>query len=93
MPGIDEADRLAILEDVRDDQDLRMAAQQEARLHMHLERAETAAEGDMLLRRQAILVAEHQHRMLVEGAADRGEIRVVERAGQVEADDFGRDNG
>ena len=36
-----------------------------------------------------ILIAEHQHRIFVEGVADRAEHRIVNRPGQIGAGNFG----
>src|SRR5581483_11116690 len=52
------------------------------------ELAETAAEGDVL-RVSDVLIPEEQHRALVECTLDRGERRVVERRGEVDAGDLG----
>jgi hypothetical protein len=85
--GIDQADGLAILDHVGDDQDLRMPGQVEAVQHVHLQRTEAAAEVDVLLRRDA-LVAEHHHPMLDQGAADARQLLRRDRQVQVQADDF-----
>jgi hypothetical protein len=71
--GVAQADRLAVLLDVGDDQDLRMARQLELAQHVDLQRAEAAAEGDLLGRRDA-LVAEHQHVVVEVGAVDAREV-------------------
>ena len=55
---------------------------------MHARRAEAAAERGEFDGAE-VLVAEHQHRMLGEGALDPGEGRVVERLGQVDAERLG----
>ncbi|MNN71915.1 hypothetical protein D3C81_1879020 [compost metagenome] len=59
MTGITEADRFAVLFDIRDDQDFRMTRQLELMQHMNLQRAETTAEIN-LLRRGDLLIAKYQ---------------------------------
>ena len=51
-------------------------------------RAEPAREGEVLLRRQA-LVVEEQHQAIMKGALDLREGRVLERLGEVHAMDVG----
>jgi hypothetical protein len=53
MAGVAQPDRLAILLDIRDDQHLGIARQLELAQHVDLQRAETAAEFDLLGRRDA----------------------------------------
>ena len=58
--------------------------------HMDLQHAKTAAESDLLFGGDA-LVAEHHDVVIQVRAVDAREIRVVDRAGQVQADDLGTD--
>ena len=88
MAGVAQADRLAVLDDVRDDQDLRVARQLELVQHVDLQRAEAAAEGDLLRRRDA-LVAEHQHVVVEVGAVDAGEVLARQGLRQVQAEHLG----
>lgn len=83
-----QADRLAVLDHVRDDQHLGMVLQRELVQHVALQRAEAAGEGH-LLGGADVLVAEHQHVVVQETAVHAGEIRVAQRLAQVDADDFG----
>jgi hypothetical protein len=55
-----------------------------------LQHAETATEIDLLLGGNA-LVAEHHHVMIQVRAVNAGEVLIIDRAGQIEADDFGTD--
>lgn len=48
LARIPQADRLAVLDDVRNDQDFGVVGQQELLAHMNLQHTETAAEGDLL---------------------------------------------
>jgi hypothetical protein len=48
LAGVTEADVLAVLDDVGNDQDLRVAGQQELLEHVDLQHAKAAAEGDLL---------------------------------------------
>jgi hypothetical protein len=50
LAGITQADVLAVLDDVGNDQDFRVVGQQELLEHVDLQHAEAAAEGDLLLR-------------------------------------------
>lgn len=88
MAGIAEPDRLAVLDDVRHDQHFRMAGQRELVQHVDLQRAEAAAERDVLVRRDA-LVAKHQYVVIEVRAMDAREIVGVERLRQVDADHLG----
>ena len=88
LAGIAQADGLAVLDDVGNDQDFRMPGQLELLEHMDLQHAETAAEIDLLFGGNA-LVAEHHHVMIQVRAVDAGEVLVIDRAGQIETDDFG----
>lgn len=84
MAGIAQAERLAAFLDVGNDQHFRLGGQLELAQHMDLQRAEAAAEGH-LLRRRDVLVAKHQHTVLKVGVVDQGEIFPAQRNGQVEA--------
>src|SRR5690606_17711951 len=92
LAGVAQAGRLTVLDDVGDDEDLRVAGQQELAQHVDLQLAEAAAEGDVLFRGQ-VLVAEDHYAVIQMGAMHTGEIGVVERAGQVDADDLGAEHG
>ena len=87
LSGIAQPNGLTVLDDVGDDEDLRMIGQQKLLEHVNLQRAETAAEGDLLLGRDA-LVTEHQQSVIEMGTMDTSEIDVVQRLGQVQTDDF-----
>lgn len=91
LAGITEADGLAVFDDVGNDEDFRMPGQQELLEYVDLQHTETAAEGDLLFGGNA-LVAEHHHVMVQVRAMDAGEVLVIDRAGQVQADDFGTDS-
>ena len=65
-----------------------MAGERELVQHVDLQRAEAAAERDVLVRRDA-LVAKHQHVMVEMRAMNAREAAGVERLRQVEADHFG----
>ena len=67
-----------------------MAGQQELLEHMDLQHAESTAEGDLLLRGNA-LVAEHHDVMIQVRAMDAGKVLIVDGPRQVQADDFGTD--
>src|SRR5690606_14585971 len=92
LAGITQADRLAVLDDVGNDEDFRVAGQQELAQHVDLQLTEAAAEVDVLLRGQ-VLVAEHHHAVFQVGLVDAGEIGVVERLGEVDADYFSAQHG
>ena len=92
MPGpasIGIADRLAVLDDVGEHQDLAVARQRELRARADLEVAEPAREGDVLLGGE-LLVAEHQDRVPVVGVLDLLE-RAVGESGDIDAFDFRAD--
>jgi hypothetical protein len=91
-PGVLAADRAAVLDDVRDHEDLGIARLAAVLAHVLLERAEAAAERDVLLGRQA-LVAEEDHLVLVPGRLDGAESFVVQRPRQVHPEYFGAQRG
>ncbi len=88
LAGIAETNGLPVFDDVGDDEDFRMAGQVELLEHMDLQFTEAAAEGDLLLRGDA-LIAEHHHVMIQVGAMDAGEVFGIERPGQLDAEDLG----
>ena len=88
LTGIAQADGLTVLDDVGDDENLRVIGQQKLLEHVDLQRAETAAEGDLLLGRDA-LVTEYKQGVIEMGAMDTGEVVITERPGQIQADDLG----
>mmetsp|Transcript_5852 Transcript_5852/g.22971 ORF Transcript_5852/g.22971 Transcript_5852/m.22971 type:complete len:729 (-) Transcript_5852:815-3001(-) len=88
MARVTEADRLAVLDDVGHDQQLRVAGQRELVQHMDLQRPEAAAEVDLLLRRDA-LVAEHQHMVVEMGAVNTAEVVVGQRLAEVQPQHLG----
>ena len=90
--GIAETDRLAVFLDVGDDEDLGMLRQLELMQHVDFERAETAAELHVFGGRD-LLVAEDDDVVIEMGPMDAGEIGVVDRLRDVEADDFSADGG
>eukprot|EP00659_Diplonema_papillatum_P021701 gene21699-biopygen22005 len=90
LAGVSQADGLAVFDDVGDDQDFRVVGQQELFEHMDLQHAETAAEGDLLLGGDT-LVAEDHDVMVQMRAVNACEVLVADRAGQVQAYDFGAD--
>mgnify|MGYP006932622817 CR=1 FL=1 len=63
MTSITETDRLAVLLDIRDDQDFRMICQLELMQHMDLQSAKTTAEFYLLCRCN-FLIAKHQQVMI-----------------------------
>jgi hypothetical protein len=83
MAGIAQADGLAILDDVRDDQHFRLRGQLELAQHVDLQGTEAAAEIDLLLRRDALL-AEHQHVMVEVGVVQALEVAQRQRLRQVQ---------
>nr|GEU28124.1 hypothetical protein [Tanacetum cinerariifolium] len=87
VAGVAEADRLAVFDDIGDDQYFRRGWQLKIAQHVDLQRPETAAEIDLLLRRDA-LVAEHQQVVVEVRLVDAREI--VRRQGlmQIEAEDL-----
>ncbi len=87
MTGVAETDRLAVLDDVRHHQHLGIARQLELMQHMNLQRTEAPAEGDLLIRRDA-LIAKHQHVMIEMRAMEAGEVVVAQRLVEVEAEYF-----
>jgi hypothetical protein len=92
VAGVAQAYGFAVFLDVGDHQDFRVVLQLEVFQHVDLQRAEAAAEVDVLLRRDA-LVAEHQHVVVQVGAVDAAEIGRRERPGEVQAQDFGAQRG
>jgi hypothetical protein len=88
MAGIAETDRLAVFDDVRHDQHFRIVRQLELMQHMNLQRTEAAAEGDLLIRRDA-LVAKHQHVMIQMRAVNARKSSWLKRLAQIEAEHFG----
>ena len=85
MPAATEI--LGVVFALGNDDDLRMAVH---RLHviMHIQRAETPAEPDVLLRSH-LLVAEEDHAMVEQGTMDRLHRIVVEFTAQIDAFDDG----
>jgi len=83
-----EADGLAVLDDVGDDEDFRLPLQLELVQHVDLQRAEAAAERDLLRGRDA-LVAEDQHVVVQVRAMDAAEVGLVQWLVQVQPDDLG----
>ena len=81
---------MAVFDDVGNDEDFRVAGQQELLEHMDLQHAESTAEGDLLLRGDA-LVAKHHDVMIQVRAMNAGKVLIVDGSRQVEADDFGAD--
>ena len=93
LAGAADADRPAVLGHVGDDDDLRAAGHAPALAeNVEFDLAEAAGEGDLLRGRDS-LVAEEDDAMLVIGALDRGEGRIVERPGQIDAADLGAERG
>src|SRR5271163_4401776 len=87
MARVAETNRLAVLDDIRHDQYLRISRQLELVQHMDLQRAKAAAKGDLLVRRDA-LVAKHQYVVIEVRAMNAREILVNKRLIQIEAQDF-----
>src|SRR5690606_3259378 len=92
LAGITQTDGLTVLDDVGDDEDFRVIGEQELLEHVNLQRAETAAEGDLLFRGDA-LVTEHQQCMIEMGTMDAGKVFIAERPGQIQTDDLGTHRG
>src|SRR5579872_1989424 len=90
MTGVAETDRLAVLDDVRDDQHLRITRQLELMQHVNLQRAEAATEGNLLIRRNA-LIAKHQHVMIQMRAVNACEILLAQRLAEIETQNFSAD--
>jgi hypothetical protein len=57
---------------------------------MNLQRAESAAEGNLLIRRDA-LVAEHEHMVIEVSAMNAREIVLAKRLAEIESEDFRAD--
>ena len=91
LAGIAETDGLAVLDDVGNDEDLRMPWEQELLQHMDLQLTEAPAEGD-LLRRGDALLAEHQH-MVVRCARWIRRKSSAAGAAEVEAEHLGAERG
>jgi hypothetical protein len=87
MPGVAEGADVALVGLLQHRDDVRVFVHV---LHVRraAERPEPAREGEVLLRRQA-LVVEEQHQAVVEGALDLREGCIVERLGEVHALDVG----
>ena len=84
---IAQAGGLAVFDDVGDDQDLVMRVQLVVAQHMALQRAKTAAEGDVLGWRDA-LVAIHHHAVIQVQLVQAGKVVRRERLGQVQTPHF-----
>ncbi|MNT65906.1 hypothetical protein D3C72_2039290 [compost metagenome] len=91
LAGIAQADVLAVLDNVGDDEDFRVSGQQELLEHMDLQHTEAAAEGNLLFGAD-VLVAKHQHMVVEVRAVNPGEVFGGDCTGQVQADDFGTDS-
>jgi hypothetical protein len=90
MTGIAETDRLAVFDDVRHHQHLRMTRQLELMQHMNLQRTKAPAESNLLVRRDA-LIAEHQHVMIEVSTVDAREIVLAQRLAEIEPENFRAD--
>ena len=88
LAGIAQADRLAVLDDVGDDEDLGVVGQVELMQHVDHQAAEAAAEIDVLPRRDA-LVAEHQQVVVQVRLVHALEIGGRQFASQVQANELG----
>lgn len=88
LAGIAETDGLAVLDDVGNDEDLRMPWEQELLQHMDLQLTEAPAEGD-LLRRGDALLAEHQHMVVQVRPMDTAEVLGGQGQPEVEAEHLG----
>src|SRR5690606_35790656 len=86
--GVLRADGPAVLDDVRDDEDLGMARTAAILPDVMLELAKAAAEGDVLLGRE-LLVAEEDDLVLVQEIDDLPEYVLRQLAGEVDAEHFG----
>jgi hypothetical protein len=78
LPGVGPPLAHAVDHHVGEAVDLGMALEQVLGENVDHERAEPAAERDVLLRRQ-LLIMEHENRMPLEGRVDRVERRVRQR--------------
>ena len=85
---VSQADGLAVFNDVGDDQDFRVVGQQELFEHMDLQHAESTAEVDLLLGSDTLITENHDMMVQVR-TMNAHEIFVVDRTGQIEADDLG----
>ena len=92
LAGIAETDGLAVLDDVGNDEDLRMPWEQELLQHMDLQLTEAPAEGD-LLRRGDALLAEHQHMVVQVRPVDTAEVLGGQGQPEVEAEHLGAECG
>src|SRR3546814_2029600 len=92
MAAVDDALRLAVLGHVREHQNLVVLGQQILAKNVRLQVTEAAAESDLLVRRQG-LVAEDEEAVGVEGVAHPREIGIVDRPGQIQADDLRAEYG
>src|SRR5579863_4340470 len=89
LAGTAHSDWLAVLRDVRDDDDLGVARHAPALAEdVEVDLAKAAGEGN-LLRRGNALVAEKNHSMFVIGSLDHGENVVAERLGKIDTADLG----
>src|SRR5258706_13552719 len=93
VAGIDHADRLAVAHVVGKHQNLRRFRDDEFGGVMRLDLAETPGEGDLVLRRY-LLAANGNDLMVVKRLLDLRKTPVIERPGQVNAEDLrGHDLG
>ena len=88
LARIPQADGLAILDDIGDDQDFRMVSQQELFEYMDLQHAEATAKGNLLLGSDTLVTKDHD--MMIEvRAMNPRKVMVIDRSGQIQAYDLG----
>lgn len=90
--GVPQPDGRAALLDVGDDQHIGEPGQLKIVQHMNPQRAEAAAESDLLLRFYALL-AEHQHVVVQVGLVNALEIVSGQRSAEVKPQHLGAQRG
>src|ERR1043166_3093783 len=83
--GIRLPDRLSVVDDVRNDDNLFVSGQQILLQHIHLERTEAAAELD-LLRGRELLAGNDDDSVFIVGALDQTEGLIVETVRQIDTE-------
>src|SRR3546814_19774465 len=92
MAACDDSLRVAVHGHVREHYKLVVLGQRILTKNVRLQVTEAAAESDLLVRRQG-LVAEDEEAVGVEGVAHPREIGIVDRPGQIQADDLRAEYG
>ena len=93
LAGAADTDRPAVLGGIGHHDDLGAARHAPSFAEdVEFDLAEATGEGD-LLGRCELLVAKEDHTMLIEGPIDRGERRIIEGLGQIDAANLGAERG